>query len=289
MKTQSTRRKSEKQPLSPLSYALFSLVAFMVGITLLMLYIFKADDLIAQVIDEKVFYILLLPMGLSASAFLFGVMQSYAVLIKKEFSIKLKLGGPVVLFILVVIGGFQLVPSYSSFPQTIYVHGNKGKHNIVLKNEGDVIIYLGNDRQIKKIGEYGEAYFPSIPPEFRNQQVHITVIAENFELANADTQYILSGKNIYILVKKDESLARIFGIVTDENNTPLEMVVVQIGDLQTTTDKNGYFIIDIPLEKRKKQQKLRAYKKEYEIWECFVYPKSGQEIEIILIRKNPSW
>jgi hypothetical protein len=67
-----------RQPLSPVIYAIISLTAFFIGIILLLLFIFKADYLISLGIGEKVFYILLLPLGLSAAAFLFGTMRSYA-------------------------------------------------------------------------------------------------------------------------------------------------------------------------------------------------------------------
>ncbi len=51
-KTKKKSNKPIKQPLSPLAYAVISLIAFIIGIGILLLFIFKAEDLIALGIDE---------------------------------------------------------------------------------------------------------------------------------------------------------------------------------------------------------------------------------------------
>ncbi len=127
-------QNSERQPLSPLTYTFISMGGFVIGISLLLLFIFKSDNLISQGIDEKVFYILLLPLGLSVAAFLFGAMRAYATFKGKVLGGLLELGGPIVASVLVVVGGFMLVPDTSTFALTVYVHGSKGKQDIVLKN-----------------------------------------------------------------------------------------------------------------------------------------------------------
>jgi hypothetical protein len=248
----------------------------------LWLYIFKANDLIAQGIDEKVFYILLIPLGFSAAAFLFGVMRSYARYTGNILGGALELSGPVVIFLLVLIGGFKLVPDTSTFALTVYVHGNKSKQDIVLKNQGEVMIDLEAERLKKKIGEDGNAYFPSIPAEFHNQHVPITIIAEGFELAKPETKYLLTGKSIYLEITRDDSLAKVFGTVQDEKGKLLGNVLIRIGELQTKTREDGYFKLEIPLDQQQDQQTLVASKDGYHVWENFIYPSTDQEIRIIL-------
>lgn len=92
-----------KQHMSPMAYAIISAVSLIIGIGLLMLYTFKAKNLANQDINNTIFYFLLFPMGFSAAAFLFGAMRSYARYSGKQFSGYLELGGPVVLFLLVVV------------------------------------------------------------------------------------------------------------------------------------------------------------------------------------------
>jgi hypothetical protein len=280
------KKESQHQPLSPLRYAVVSFIAFVIGTVLLLFFILKADDLIAQGISEKVFYVLLLPLGLSASAFLFGAMRSYAHYKGKQLGGILELGGPVVLFIIVVAGGFKLVPDTSSFSLTVYVHGSQGRQDMALRNEGKVIIDLGNDRRIKDIGSQGEVHFSGIPARFRNQQVSVTIDAQGFEVVDSNKLYRLNSSPLYVAVKRDDSLSRVSGIVRDEEYLPLKDVTIRIGSVKTTTNEDGYFTLTIPLEQQKPQQTLTAFRQGYELWEEFVYPETGQEVKIILIKKR---
>jgi hypothetical protein len=59
-------------------YALISLISFLCGVTVLGLMIWKADLLARLGLTGNLFYIVLLPMGLAAAGFLFGVARSYA-------------------------------------------------------------------------------------------------------------------------------------------------------------------------------------------------------------------
>ncbi len=50
-------------------------------------------------------------MGASVDAFLFGAMRSYATYSGKVLGGLLELGGPVVVFAMVMIGGYWLIPN----------------------------------------------------------------------------------------------------------------------------------------------------------------------------------
>ena len=215
---------------------------------------------------------------------MFGAMRSYATYTGNALGGMLELGGPVVIFVLVLINGFKLVPDTSTFPLTVYVHGSKGHQDILLRNQGEVMIDLGNDRRIEKIGEKGMVYFPAIPAEFRNQEVPISVDAEGFEDVTPNARYVLTGKSIYVEIQRNDDLAVVFGTVQDEK-TFLPDVRVSIGDLDVTTDENGRFRLEIPPDKQKTRQRLMAFKAGYHIWESSVLPETGQEVKIILMKK----
>jgi len=193
--------------------------------------------------------------------------------------------GVFVALVFVVIISFLMpeTPGKPTFPLTVYVHGYKGQQDIVLKNKGEVMIDLGSERQTQKIREKGDAYFPAIPSEFYNKSVSLSVIAEGFE--SAKKEYELKGESLYVEIKPDDSLAKVFGTVRDTENNFLKDVTVRIGDLQAVSDKNGAFSLDIPLGKQKTQQTITAHKEGYEIWEAFVYPGTGQEVKITLNKK----
>ncbi|MCP4351508.1 MAG: tetratricopeptide repeat protein [Desulfobacterales bacterium] len=190
----------KNQPLSAWSYAIISFIALLIAVILL----FNLNNLTSQSIVAKYYYVLLIPLGLSSAAFLFGVMKSYARFSGKvtNSNIFIELGGPVVVACLVVFGGFKLIPQEDNLPfsLTVFVHGRKGIHDIVLKNQGQVMMDLGGHRRTESIGDKGDAYFPEIPPNFLNNEIGIAVIADGIEPAYPEKKYLLKSGSIYIEV-----------------------------------------------------------------------------------------
>jgi hypothetical protein len=135
--------------------------------------IWKADLLARLGLTGNLFYIVLSPMGLTATGFLFGVVRSHARYSGKQLGGMLELGGPIVAFLLVVILGFVLVKPITMFPLTVFVHGEGGLQDLVLRNSGDVLLDLNGDRRRQPIGAEGQAYFqrsrqPSKVKKFRS-------------------------------------------------------------------------------------------------------------------------
>ena len=95
----------------------------------------------------------------------------------------------------------------------------------------------------------------------------------------------MKGDSLTVEVKRDRSLATVFGTVRDTEGQPLNDVQIRIGELVTTTQADGRFMLNIPPDKQQQQQTLTAYKEGYEVWEGFVYPATGQEVKIVLTRK----
>lgn len=110
--------KSQWSKIAP--YAITSLICFLCGFSLLALLISKADTLGRLGLTGNLYYLILLPMGLAASGFLFGVLRSYARYRGKQLGGVFELGGPILAFAMVVIGGFVLVPNLATFPFTVY-------------------------------------------------------------------------------------------------------------------------------------------------------------------------
>lgn len=160
------------QPLSAKAYAIIALVGLAIGVGLLLFYVYRVPKLIESGVQNQVFYLLLIPWALACAAFLFGAMRSYARFTHRRLGNFLELGGPVVLFCLVIVGGFKLVPPPpETFDLTVRPHGPNGTDPIIAS--GKITIDLDNDRRSKAISSNGETDFKGIPAKFRGATVGV--------------------------------------------------------------------------------------------------------------------
>ncbi|MBL7187041.1 MAG: carboxypeptidase regulatory-like domain-containing protein [Phycisphaerae bacterium] len=260
-------------------YAAISLGSFLCALLLLVLLLWKADKLTALGLTGNLYYLILLPLGLSVAAFLFGTMKSYARYTGKHLGGTLVLGGPIVAVAMVVIGGFCLVPDVTTFPLTVYVHGESGQDSIVLKNTGYVLIDLGLDRRREPIGDKGQAYFPAIPASFRGQEVIVLLESDTYEPANSGQKHNLDGTSLYLPVRKKSG--RIYGRVQDEAGRPLLGVTVTGAGLSMQTDKNGSFELAIPPDLMQEEFSLQAVATGYAPWHGTVVANANETVVIL--------
>lgn len=100
---------SPSQPLSAGAYLAVSAGGLVVAVALLLLLVFGADRIVGAGLDQRVYYVLLVPLGLSAGAFAFGAMRSTGT-VGADTPAHVRLGGPAAFAALVVAGGFLLLP-----------------------------------------------------------------------------------------------------------------------------------------------------------------------------------
>jgi hypothetical protein len=255
-----------------------SLVGFLCGVGVLGLMLWNAQHLVALGLTGNVFYVVLLPLGLSASAFLFGVMGSYARYRGRVLGGALELGGPFVGFALVVIGGFVLIPNPSAFSVTVYVHGEQGVQGIVLRNSGHVVMDLGPDRRSEAIGEKGEAHFAGIPSSFRGQEVPVWVESEDIEPGPAIKQR-LEGSSLYVTVRP--RALRISGHVQDEGRMPVAGAAIQVADITAKTDASGYFSLDVSRLRSAGGLSLHVQADGYLPWQERVVPNANEALVVL--------
>jgi hypothetical protein len=160
----SDRQSSQKQISL---YARISLIVFFFGLSILLLLISNADKLTSLGLIHFLKFLVLISMALVPVIFLTGVLKSSAAYDSKLLGGTLRLGGSVVVFGLVVVGGYFFDPNTMTFPLTVYVHGEGGPQDVVLRKSGQVVLELALERRREPIGENGEAYFPAIPVNFR--------------------------------------------------------------------------------------------------------------------------
>jgi hypothetical protein len=169
-----------RQPLSATAYAIISLFGFLLGVGLLLFYVYQVPRLVEGGAQNQVFYLLLIPWALSCAAFLFGVMQSFARFTHKRLGNALELGGPVVLFCLVLVGGFKLVPSSSeTFDVTVRAHSTDERDPVI--TSGTITIEIDTVRRTESIDSAGEVNFKGIPPRFRGATLRVLPKVSGYE------------------------------------------------------------------------------------------------------------
>jgi SEFIR domain len=255
-------------------YALISLISFLCGVVLLILMIWKAELLSRLGLAGNLYYLVLLPMGLAAAGFLFGVLRSYARFSGKQLGGMLELGGPIVAFLLVLILGFVLVKPATTFPFTVYVHGERGAHDLVLKDSGYVYLDLGGYRQKEPIGENGQAIFLGIPPTFRGQEVPIGVEAGAFELSDPKQKCRLDGSSIYLSVQR--KAGHLSGRVQDEKDNAIPGAIIHVAGLSATTDSEGHFEFVIPGDRLQTELDLTASAAGYATKHYNAFPNANE-------------
>lgn len=277
--------KPLKQPLPAWAYVWISLAGLLVGIGLLFLYIFKAPDLVNQGIEKSVFYVLLLPLGLAAAAFLFGAMRAYARYTGKVLSGRLEIIGPAVVFFLVIILGFVLIPATRAFDFTLFLKDQGGR--TVLKNQGRVRIIFDNNPVIDRIDENGSVNFKGIHPKFMNQEVPVELEAEGWRFVNhkVSTTCLIKGNNALLTIERFD-LGKLSGTIMDEEGHFIAGAKVVVKDLVTFTDENGWFTLEIPPGKQEEKQMVAVQKEGFQPYHDYAYPGSPTKLVIVLKREK---
>jgi hypothetical protein len=263
-----------------LPYAMIALASFLCGIGVLVLMLWKAEALTKLGLIGNLYYIVLFPLGLCAAVFLFGVVRSFARYKGAQYGGTLELGGPIIAFVLVVGGGFVLVPKPpSTFPLTVYVHGEADRNDLVLRNSGRVFVDLDGDRQSRSIGEDGQAYFPGIPDRFRGQEVPIWVDANGFESTVANQKARIDGASLYLPVRRKSG--HISGRVQDQDGKPIPNADLTLAGLSQHSDASGHFEFTIPGEKLAQEMDLQAVAPGHKAQKYKVVP-DGNELTVTL-------
>jgi hypothetical protein len=231
-------------------YAVLAAGAGVFGLLVLSLMLWNVTALAAVGLVGQLYYVTLIPLGISVALVLFGCMKSYAAYKGKpvggdRLGGVLELGGPIVGFGLTVVLGFLLpARAPSTFPLTVYAYGDGGRGDLILRSQGSVILDLGADRRSEPIGANGQAYFPAVPSTFRMQSVTVLLDAPGYERVDSDKLLPLDGDNLYIDVRRKS--ARIAGRVQDETGSPLPGIQVHLENFKSITDSGGEFQFQIP-------------------------------------------
>jgi hypothetical protein len=200
----------------------------------------------------NMYYIILIPVGLASAAFLGGAMKSVANFTSNEsFAYgKLRLSGPIVIFALVVGGGFIMPNLNKEEFFDLKFRITSTDRATYLFNDGRLILYIGQEPKTANIRD-GEATFYNIPESFNNKSVKIMPVIDSYRLAGSD-EVVISNNSGYIdveVLRTEESLAtEIRGSIINNENTPVinAFINVESGLATGYTDQNGDFTFKVP-------------------------------------------
>jgi hypothetical protein len=233
------------QPLPPRTYLLVSGVGLGVSIGLLLLLIFGAERILAAGLDHRVFYVLLVPLGLSAGAFAFGAMNSSGVF-TQQGKREVGLTGPAMFAALVVIGGFFLVPEGGLTTLAVRVDrtGDAGGGPVPGTR---VTVDWGIQRITQVTDGAGQAAFVGLPP--RASGLEVAIEADGYASERRILPSVPADGVIRLELVTQTRSVRLTGTVFDRaTGAPLDGVTLNFGSgLATqTTDAAGNFAVDLP-------------------------------------------
>jgi cellulose biosynthesis protein BcsQ len=226
--------------LSARAYATFAFVALLLAIGFAAFYVYQVPKFVQAGVQSQIFYLLLLPWALSCAAFLYGTLRSYARLSYKNLGNFLELGGPVVLFFLVFLGGFKLVPQSQSFDLTVRPIGPYDA-----LRSGSVILDLGSDRRVAPISANGEANFRGIPQRFWGSSANIFIEAAGY--ATISRQYTVNRTAIDLPVEPARAQLTILNGTVSPAPRKQQSVVISVDgqDARTRPDASGAFRLQV--------------------------------------------
>ena len=229
------------------------------------------------------YYLVLVCAGLGVAALLFGALQSVAHYQGRAVGGALEMGGPFAAFIIFLVVSWKLVPSTSDFSATIYVHGAGGPQDVVLRNSGQVVLDLGSNRRQEPIGDRGQAYFPSIPSNFRGQQVYASVEANAFEVEAKGYHLVLNEDGVYLPVSRKSGT--VVGRVQNEQGASVESATVNILNIEARVDRRGFFKLVVPGRSMRDPLTIRATALGY-LPASYPVVAGGSDAIIVLRRKQ---
>jgi len=234
-----------QQPLSPGTYLVVSAAGLAVAIGLLLFLVVGAERIMTAGLDHRVFYVLLVPLGLSAAAFAFGAMNSSGTFTQGG-SKQVGLSGPAMFAALVVFGGFFLVPQGGLASLAVRVDRTAEAGGGPVAG-ARVTVDWGIQRLTQVTDETGQASFLGLPPGASG--VEVAASADGFASERRVLEAVPPNGVVRLQLATVAPATRLRGTVFDrETGTPLPDVHLDFGsgDATATTDASGNFAVDLP-------------------------------------------
>src|SRR5258708_1716481 len=136
-------------------------------------------------LSKPVYFFALVGLALGAAAFLFKFLDSYAEYSGRVLSGRLKVAGPAVVFLLVVLIGLKYASPERTFAIIIRFESPNGEP--LFPRAGKVIVDLQKQRQTIDVAPDGQVHVDEVPYEFAGGSLDVTPQIEDYEAAPSQT------------------------------------------------------------------------------------------------------
>ncbi|QEM12768.1 hypothetical protein [Mucilaginibacter rubeus] len=230
---------------SPLSWVIITglgFVLFVGAAVTLMIFSNKSANMSAQV-----YFFLLIFAALIASGFLFGALKAHAKYSGQLHNGTLALGGPAVIFCLIIYFGLKLSPTADSFDIKFIVFADESKNELV---DGGVLKVLFNKPDSARV-ENGTVIFNDLPASLLGKRITVTPAVAGYYRQSQQVTIPLDGHtSIELHLKKKPDSLKVSGLVVDIQGQPVPDVLIVLADGQykTNADQLGNFILILPIK-----------------------------------------
>ncbi len=194
-------------------------------------------------------------------------------------------GGGLAVFILVYYASPNIVNDdrcQTTTSLTVFVHGKSGPHDIILRQQGHVVLDVHGERKRQAISENGEAYFPNLRV---GDTVRLNVdFSEPYRALNSDSLYVIRPNGKIYLPVALQGLDRVSGTVIWRDQ-PVPDVIVSINTIRDTTDATGYYELYIPEALQRREQTVSFFKPGFNLLRKKAYPQTRESLNVVLSRQ----
>ena len=152
------------------------------------------------------------------------------------------------------------------FTAIVKVYGWEGEQHNPLNEKGTIVLTLGDEIKKAEINlQNGEAVFRGILPKFNNTMVTAKITdVEEMPYYLCDSTIKIQRNDITKVQVLLRGLEKLEGQIVDNiSGEGLFGATVSVVGIRTITDEQGYFCIEIPIEKQKLEQEIEIFKEGY--------------------------
>jgi TIR domain len=166
---------------------------------------------------------------------------------------------------------------------TVYVHGKAGKQDMILRQQGYVIMDVHGERKKASINENGQTFFQNLKI---GDSVRIEIdFSEPYKSLYPDSVYIITEQNKIYLAVGLQGLGNLKGMVL-YNDQPLKDVMVKLdgrdSSLCQVTGLAGEYSFLIPEFMQTKEYQVWFSKKGFKTKQFNAFPQTGKPLNIIM-------
>jgi len=182
-------------------YGALSLVSLLIALYVGQYLLTQLSDISQHGVTDQAFYVLLIILGLSSAAFLFGAMKSTASVSGKHIGFATEVGGPAAFALLVVAGGFLLPRPLQQFDLIIRLIGVRPEEL------GGVLLYVDTGTRYEglPVNAMGEATMRGLAASNAPLIARVTLTAKQYQIVSLQPEWTVPSDHILrILIQKVE-------------------------------------------------------------------------------------